>query len=63
MTIEQDFYEELKQRAYAEHLPVATYARKLIMDNMPKNNSKTDNHERRWNSRTQIKSKDYEIPN
>jgi len=41
LTIEQDFYEDLKQKAYEEHLTVSTYARKLIMDNLPKIISKS----------------------
>ncbi len=45
ITIEMEFFQDLKRQAYKEHLAVATYARKLIMDNMPKkNNSKTENH-------------------
>jgi hypothetical protein len=47
MTIDMEFYEDLKQQAYNEHLPVATYARKLIMDNMPLNNPKAKAHDTR----------------
>jgi hypothetical protein len=47
MTIEQEFYEELKRQAYQRHLPVATYARQVLMDGVPENNSKNNNHERR----------------
>ena len=39
MTIEQEFYEELRKEAYHRHLPVATYARQVLMDGVPKNHS------------------------
>lgn len=45
MTIEQEFYEELKRQAYHRHLPIATYARQVLMDGVPKNNSRSNNHE------------------
>ena len=37
MTIELEFYEELKRQAYERHLPVATYARQVLMDGMKNN--------------------------
>lgn len=40
MTIEQEFYEELKRQAYHRHLPIATYARQVLMDNVSKTNAK-----------------------
>lgn len=44
MTIEHEFYEELKRQAYHRHLPVATYARQVLMVGVPKNNSKSSDH-------------------
>ncbi len=40
MTLEMEFYEELKRHAFEAHLPLATFTKKFLMDNLPKNNIK-----------------------
>lgn len=39
MTLPMDFLQYLRKRASEEHLPLATFTRKFLMDNMFKNNS------------------------
>jgi hypothetical protein len=38
LTLDLEFYEDLKVRANEEHLPTATFVKKYLMDNLPKNN-------------------------
>jgi len=38
LTLEQDFYKFLRQRAAEEHLPTSTYVKKFLMDNLLEDN-------------------------
>jgi len=49
LTLEKDFYQFLRQKAREEHLPVSTYVKKFLMDNLL--NDKTE--ERLENKRTE----------
>lgn len=38
LTLEFDFYQFLRRKAREEHLPVSTYVKKFLMDNLLKDN-------------------------
>lgn len=39
ITLSKEFYDQLKQQAKNEHLLVSTYAKQLLMKNLPINNN------------------------
>lgn len=46
LTLDSEFYEFLKLQAFREHLPVATYVKKFLMDSLLKNNFKVNSDEK-----------------
>ena len=39
LTLEMDFYQFLRQKAREEHLPVSTFVKKYLMDNLLENDT------------------------
>ena len=39
LTLNLEFYQFLRQKARAEHLPVSTYVKKYLMDNLLENDT------------------------
>ena len=42
LTLEMDFYQFLRQKAREEHLPVSTYVKKYLMDNLLTDNTEDE---------------------
>ena len=42
LTLDLDFYQFLRQKAREEHLPVSTYVKKYLMDNLLTDNTEDE---------------------